>query len=74
VQDGEEYRLFGVYEASSAREHAAASKLLNSHHGLSRPAYMKLLRDLRVIRMECNENMLAIVVHHKKKQELLTVH
>jgi hypothetical protein len=59
--------------ASSAQEHAAASKLLSSHHRLSDPAYMKLLGDLRAIRAECNKDMLAIVAHHKKIRELLTV-
>jgi hypothetical protein len=73
-RDGEESRLFGVYEASSAKEHIAASKLLNWHHAFSHPTYLKLLHDLRAIRTECNEDMLAIVAHHKKMRELLTVH
>jgi hypothetical protein len=64
-QDKEEYRLFGAYEVSSAKEHASASKLLNPHHGLSDPAYMTLLGELRAIRMECNKDMLAIIAHHK---------
>jgi hypothetical protein len=64
-QDDEGCRLFDVYEASSAKEHAAASKLLNPHLILSGPAYMKLLGDLRAIRTECNADMLAIVAHHK---------
>jgi hypothetical protein len=73
-RDEEECRLFGVYEASSAKEHTAASKLLNWQNSLSHPAYMKLLGDLRAIRMECNDNMLAIAAHHRKMQKLLTVH
>ena len=64
-RDEQKCRLFGAYEASSAREHAAASKLLNPNHGLADPAYMKLLGDLRAIRIECNEDMLAIIAHHK---------
>ena len=64
-RDEEECRLFGAYEASSAKEHAAASKLLNPHYGLSHPAYMKLLGDLRDIRTECNGGMLAIAAHHR---------
>jgi hypothetical protein len=64
-RDDEECRLFGAYEVSSAKEHAAASKLLNPHHGLSDPAYMKLLGDLRAIRMECNGDMLAIIAYMK---------
>jgi hypothetical protein len=64
-RDEEECRLFGAYDASSAKEHAAASKLLNPHHDSSDPAYIKLLAELQAIRMECNEDMLAIVAHHK---------
>ena len=73
-RDEEECRLYGAYEASSAKEHAAASKLLNPHHDLSDPVYMKLLGDLRAIRMECNEDMLAIMAHWKRKRKFLTVH
>jgi hypothetical protein len=65
-RDEEECRLFAAYEASTAKEHAAASKLLNPHYGLCNPAYIKLLGDLRTIRMECNENMLAIAAHHNE--------
>ena len=64
LRDDKECRLFGAYEASSAKEHAA-SKLLIPHHGISDPAYTKLLGELQAIRMECNEDMLAIVAHHK---------
>ena len=66
-RDDEECRLFGVYEASTAKEHAAAGKLLSSHHNLSNPAYIRLLVDLRAIRAECNGDMLAIEAHHHKK-------
>jgi hypothetical protein len=72
--EDEECRLFGIYEASSAKEHTAASKLLNWRRGLSHPAYIKLLGDLRTIRTKCNEDMLAIAAHNKKMRELLTVH
>jgi hypothetical protein len=65
-RDGEECRLFGLYETASAKEHIAASKLLNPLHDFSDPAYMKLLGDLRAIRMECNHNMLAIAAHHNE--------
>ena len=65
-RDQEECRLFGAYEASSAKEHAAASKLLNPHHGLPHPAYIELLGDLRAIRTECNEDMLAIAAHRRE--------
>ena len=65
-RDDEECRLFGVYEASSAKEHTAASRLLNWHDSLSHPVYMKLLGDLRAIRTECNDDMLAIAAHHNE--------
>jgi hypothetical protein len=72
LRDDEESRLFEAYDASRAKECAVSSKLLNPHHYLSDPAYMKLLGDLRTIRMECNEDMLAIIAHCKKKREALT--
>ena len=65
-RDEEECRLFGAYEVSSAKEHTAASKLLNLPHSLSHPAYMKLLGDLRAIRTECNKGMLAIAAHRRE--------
>ena len=74
LRDEEECRLFGAYEASSAKEHTAASKLLNPPHSLSHPAYLKMLGDLRAIRTKCNEDMLAIAAHHRKMRELLTLH
>jgi hypothetical protein len=73
-KDKEGERLFALYEASSAKEHTAASRLLTPHHGLSNAACLKLLADLRVIRTECNADMLAIAAHHEKMRELLTVH
>jgi hypothetical protein len=72
--DDEESRLFGLYEASSAKEHAATSKLLNPHHRLSDAAYIKQLADLQVIRTECNEGMLAITTNHEKMREHPTAH
>jgi hypothetical protein len=62
-----------AYEVSSVKEHAAATKLLNPSHGLSDPAHIKLLGDLRAIRKECNEDMRAIAAHHKKKLGLSTL-
>jgi hypothetical protein len=68
LPDKEECRRFGAYEASSAREYAAAGKLLNLLHGFSDLAYMKLLGDLRAIRVECNEDMLAIIAPVKRNK------
>jgi hypothetical protein len=72
-KDKEDERLSALYEASSAKEHAAASRLLIPHHRLSVAAYMKLLFELRAMRAECNADMLAIGAHHEKMQKLLTV-
>jgi hypothetical protein len=75
LRDEEDYRLFEVYEASCAKEHAAAANLLVQHHSLSNPSYVMLLDDLRAIRTKCNADMLAIVAHHDKKmRDLITVH
>jgi hypothetical protein len=73
-RDEEEFRLFVVYEASCAKEHAAASKLLNPSHGLSDSAYMKLLGDLRATRTECNDSMLAIAAHRYKNARVDSNH
>jgi hypothetical protein len=73
-KDKEGERLFALYEASSAKEHTAASRLLTQLPGFSKAAYLKLLADLRVIRTECNADMLAIAAHHEKIRELLIVH
>jgi hypothetical protein len=73
-QDEEECQLLVAYETSSAKEHAAASTLLNPHHDLSDPAYMKLLGELRAIRTECNEDVLAIIAHCATRRRAVTVH
>ena len=65
-RDDEEYRLLAVYEASCAREHAAAAQLLYPHPNLPHGAYMKLVGDLQTIRKDCNEQMLAVRAHHNK--------
>ena len=64
-------RLFALYEASAAKEHTAASRLVNPHRYLSNASYIELLADLRAIRTQCNEDMLAIKAHHENKQDLL---
>jgi hypothetical protein len=74
LHDDENYRLFEVYEASYAKEHSAASKVLIPRENLSHSGYMKLLEDLRAIRMECNQDMLAIATHHEKMRELVMVY
>ena len=67
-------RLFALYEASSTKEIVATCQLLYPRHRLLYSEYTKLVGDLRAIRTECNDNRLAISVHHKKMRGLLTVH
>ena len=66
-RDDEECRLNAVYEASCAREHAAAVHLLYPPANLAHAAYMKLVGDLQTIRKDCNEQMLAVRAHHNKR-------
>ena len=68
--DDEGRRLFGLYEASSAKEVTAAYQLLYPSHRLPHPEYMKLVGDLRAIRTECNDKRLAIEAHRIKMREL----
>jgi len=72
-RDKEDERLFALYEASSAKEHTAASRLLSPHHRLSNAEYIELLANLRAVRTKCNKDMLAIEEHHEKIRELLPV-
>jgi hypothetical protein len=68
ARDHEGARLFAVYEASRAKEHSAASQLLYPSSSLPHEKYLKLIGDLRAIRMDCNEKMLALRAHHTKKE------
>jgi hypothetical protein len=68
--DVEGCRLFGLYEASTAREAAATYKLLYPSHRLLHPEYMKLVGDLRATRTECNHQRLAVEAHRIKMREL----
>jgi hypothetical protein len=61
-RDDEEYRRIAIYEASSAKEHAAAVQLLYPSPNLSHRAYMKLVGDLQAIRKDCNEQMLPVIL------------
>jgi hypothetical protein len=73
-QDNEECRLFALYEASSDKEIAATYRLLYPSHRLLHPEYTKLVAALRVLRMECNDEMLAILAHHKKMLGFSALH
>jgi len=66
--------LFAAYEAANAREQATAIKLLYSRNRLAHSEYMKLLSELRSVRTECNETMLAIATHRRKTMGIFGVH
>ena len=68
--DDEGCRLFGLYEASSAKEVAATYQLLYPSHCLLHLEYMHLVGALRAIRKECNDKRLAIEAHRSKMLEL----
>jgi hypothetical protein len=72
-RDDEEYRLIAVYEASLAKEHAAAVQLLYPSPNLTHRAYMKLVGDLQTIRKDCNEQMLAVRARHNKNARPIDV-
>jgi hypothetical protein len=70
-RNNEEYRLLEVYEEARAEEIAASSRLLHPTRSLSHPAYMQLVADLRVMRTECDQKMLAVKAHHNKRIDWL---
>jgi hypothetical protein len=70
-KDAEERRLFALYEASSAKEVSITSQLLYPGRDLPHETYMQMVGSLRAVRTECNDNRLAIGVHHKKMQKTL---
>jgi hypothetical protein len=71
-RDDEEYRLIAMYEASRAKEHAAAVHLLYVSTNLPHGEYMKLVGDLQTVRKDCNEQMLAVRARHDKVLDQLT--
>jgi hypothetical protein len=72
-RDDEEYRLIAIYEASRAKEHAAAVQLLYVSPDLPYGAYMKLVSDLQNVRKDCNEQMLAVGAGHNKILDPLSI-
>jgi hypothetical protein len=72
-RNNEEYRLLEVYEEARAEEIAASSRLLYPNQRLSHPAYMQLVADLRVMRTECDQKMLAVKAYHNKRIDRLIV-
>jgi len=68
-RDDEGARLFAVYEAFCAKEHATARQLLYPSRRLPNETYMKLMVDLRAMRPDCNDKMLAVRAHHDQVEE-----
>jgi hypothetical protein len=69
----EEYRLLALYEESRAKENAASSRLLYPDRKLACPEYMQLVADLRVMRTECDQKMLAVKAYHSDRLDGLIV-
>jgi hypothetical protein len=69
----EEYRLLALYEESRAKENAASSRLLYPDRKLPHPEYMQLVADLRVMRTECDQKMLAVKAYRSKRLDRMIV-
>ena len=69
----EERRLLAVYEECRAKEHAASSRLLYPDRKLAHEEYMQLVAELRVMRRECDQKMLAVKAYHSERLDRLIV-
>ena len=69
----EECRLLAVYEVCRAKEHAASSRLLCPDRKLAHEEYMQLVAELRVMRTECDQKMLAVKAYHSDRLDGLIV-
>jgi hypothetical protein len=72
-RNDEEYRLLAVYEESRTKEHAASSQLLYPPRKLSYTEYMQRVAELRVMRTECDQKMLAVKAYHNARLDQLIV-
>ena len=72
-RNDEEYRLLAVYEESRDKETAASSRLLYPDRKLAHPEYMQLVTDLRAMRAECDQKMLAVKAYHSKRLDRMIV-
>jgi hypothetical protein len=70
-RNDEECRLLAVYEAARAGEIAASSRLLYPDRKLAHPEYMQRLADLRAMRTECDQKMLAVKAYHSLRLDRL---
>jgi len=64
--DDEEWRLIAISEACRVQERLAADQLLQPHHNLPYPAYIRLLDKYQAIRLESKQKKLALSAHRKK--------
>ena len=67
----DERRLLAVYEECRASEHVASSRLLYPNRKLEHSEYMKLVAELRVMRTECDQKMLAVKAYHSEMLDRL---
>jgi hypothetical protein len=70
-RDDEENRLLALYEEARAKENAASSRLLYPDRKLPHTEYMQLVADLRVMRTECDQKMLAVKAYHSRRLDQL---
>jgi hypothetical protein len=72
----EELGLLAVYEACRAKEHDASSRLLYPSRKLAHDEYMQLVAELRVMRTDCDQKMLAVKAYHSERLDrmILTAH
>jgi len=59
------------YEECRAKEHNASSRLLHSDRKLAHEEYMQLLAELRVMRTECDQKVLAVKAYHSERLDQL---
>jgi len=75
ARNDEEYRLLAGYEESRAREHNGSSRLLYLSRKVSHLDYMRMVTELRAMRTDCNEKMLAVKAYHNERLDrLITAH
>jgi hypothetical protein len=64
-----ERQLLAISEACVALEHAAAAQLLDPHHSLRYPAYMRMVDAYEALRAESKGKRLAVIAHRKKMRD-----
>ena len=72
-RNDEEFRLLAVYEECRDKEHAASSRLLYPDRKLAHEEYMQLVAELRVMRTECDQKMLAVKAYQSEMLDRLIV-